>query len=383
MPPLIAVLLTATLFYAIIPGIGAFAVRSTWRRFRRKLVEASTRPMVSLDAVRSDVPRGEVAGDVFRFIGVLEGLQGDDHIWLRGRKLSVLVDMHDADIYLLPPADQDLTDEPPRHVKWQQMTSLTEGTRVFVAGRPVLSDGRVRIERTETDRVLVVVYDGDARTVLRRGIWSARQRNEYWNRFTPASLAAGLVALTTIGYVLIRSSADRFAALLALSFAASPLLPLLPPGVALFFVFRVLWHRGRLLRAYRDIIRLPLRHVDDGEERGRLPEGQPYVVRRLSPTEAAEYRRNALEITNPLHRGTGEVAVVAVCGQASADGGDAVAVPDDPMSELVVVDGDPSNLARRCEQQAQQLELLSMAALSVGLVGNLYLVFWLLTVVFR
>jgi len=262
------------------------------------------------------------------------------------------------------------------------MTSLTEGTRIFVAGRLAVRDGRINLVGTAAEPVLVVVYDGAARTVLRRGIWSARQRNEYWNRFSPASLAAGMVALTTIGYVLMRSSMDRIAAVLSVSLAVFPVLPLLPPGVALFFVFRVLWRRGRLLRAYRDVIRLPLRHLGDGERVGSLPEGQPYALRYVDREAAAGYREHGVTITDPLDRGEREVSVVAVCGQYQT-AEEPLQVPDDPMSELVVIDGDPAALAHRCERGARRLELLSALAAAVALIGNLYLVFWLLLLATR
>lgn len=378
MPPVVAILVTAFLFYLLIPAIGAFAVRSRWRRFRRTLVEASTWPNASLEAARRTEP-GRC-----RFLGTLAGLQGDDAIWLRGERLSVTVEMESSEIYLLPPSEGEVSDEPPRHLRWRQVTSLTEGTRFFAAGRLSLRDGRATITGDRTDPVIVVVYDGPTRTLLRRGTWSARQRNEYWNRWTPAALAAGVVALATIGYVLIRAPLDRIAALLAVSLAAFPILPFLPPGVVFFFVFRLLWRRGRLLRAYRDILRLPLRHLHDASGHGTLPEGQAYALRPISPESAQRYGPDTVVLDDPLRRAgaNDSEAKWTVCGQIDPDS-ELLAVPSDPISERMIIGGDPARLSERCQRGARRLELLSAAVVGIALTGNLYLVFWLLLLLTR
>ena len=54
-----------------------------------------------------------------------------------------------------------------------------------------------------------------------------------------------------------------------LSLAAAPVAPFLPPGVALYYLYRYFWKMARRLRAERDLLRLPLRYFPgSGRERG-------------------------------------------------------------------------------------------------------------------
>jgi hypothetical protein len=53
------------------------------------------------------------------------------------------------------------------------------------------------------------------------------------------------------------------------------------------------------------------------------------------------------------------------------------------MVELLLIPGNPLRLSRECSRQARKFELLSTAALSAGIIINLYLVFWILSVVIR
>jgi hypothetical protein len=61
-----------------------------------------------------------------------------------------------------------------------------------------------------------------------------------------------------------------------------PLLIFIPPGILLFFLFRRLWKRGRILRAERDLLQLPLRYFDSVQDRNTvespLPDGETFAM---------------------------------------------------------------------------------------------------------
>ena len=64
----LAALGTALLFFALIPGVGAFGVRWQWRLFRRRMLEASLAPFLRYsDLGGAEGRRGEV-----RIFGELE-----------------------------------------------------------------------------------------------------------------------------------------------------------------------------------------------------------------------------------------------------------------------------------------------------------------------
>ena len=69
------------------------------------------------------------------------------------------------------------------------------------------------------------------------------------------------------------------------------MLPFLPPGLPLFFLYRFLWRKGRFSRAERDILRLPMRYFSSGEglleDRAPLPDGGDYTMRSFESRETA------------------------------------------------------------------------------------------------
>jgi hypothetical protein len=199
------------------------------------------------------------------FIGRLEALQGDNRIWLRDGNASVEVDMTDTNLIVLPPykdSDQslpptdgvDFPNETPDVIPWRQVTSLTEGSAAFVSGMLTSQDGNAVFARRDAIRPFVLLYDGPSEHVLKRAVWTGRQRNEYWSLITPLALLSGMFALSILSMRVLQTSYTD--GLLTLGLAAIPVLPLLPPGVPGYFLYRNLWRRGRAYRATRDGLRL-------------------------------------------------------------------------------------------------------------------------------
>lgn len=321
----------AFFFYCFIPGLGAFFVRSRWRKFRKLLVEALEYPEVAYKDLHSPDARGVLSGRYY-FLGVLEAIQEDDVIWLRSDEVALSADMRGQKVFLLPSqtisgtvfhpgAAEDgsledenesfVPDETPQIVAWEKVRSLPEGIQVLLAGTLHIRNRTGRFRSGKKDEFLVLFYDGDNASLLKRAVWYGRQRNEYWNPFTGVSLGAGILTGMILSYFFLSAPMNRFPAIVSITMSLVPILPLLPPGLIFFVLYRKLWRRGRFLRALRDILKLPRRSF-----------GQKKPAEEDQSPAASQAEKQAL----------------------------------------------------RCEKLAVRFELLSLVLFSAGLLGNLYLV---------
>ncbi|MDR3200379.1 MAG: hypothetical protein LBT68_02870 [Spirochaetales bacterium] len=258
--------LAAVFFYLVIPGLGAFFVRSRWRNFRKSLIAAAEYPEIKYANLHSR--SGMAESGQYHFLGVLEAIQEDDVIWLRNEEVALSADMRGQKVFLLPSqtvADEEgdepsfLSDETPQIVAWEKVRSLPEGIQVLLAGTLHITDRKGRFRCGKKRDLLVVFYDGDNASLLKRCVWHGRQRNEYWNHFTGISLAAGFLTGMILSYFFLSTPINRIPAILSIIMSVVPVIPVLPPGMVFFVLYRRLWRRGRFLRAQRDILKLPLR----------------------------------------------------------------------------------------------------------------------------
>jgi len=246
-----------------------------------------------------------------------------------------------------------------------------------VGGSLFLEEGRGVFRSSPGAPLLVVFYDGERESILKRAIWGGRKRNEYWNPFTLPSLLAGFLCLALLAYLSLRSSQAGLPGLAVLSLAAAPVAPFLPPGVALYYLYRYLWKLARRLRAERDLLRLPLRYFTEGgparEQSVLLPTGERYLMCRegaVAVEGKPETRRCA------GHADTRESWLFGAVEEG--EGRRALRRPRDPMAELLRVPGDPALLAVRCERTARWYELGAAACFGTGLGINLFMVLLLL-----
>ncbi|MFW6312834.1 MAG: hypothetical protein ACOC2N_03015 [Spirochaetota bacterium] len=375
--PFAAILATAVCFYLLIPGIGAFGVRQRWRRFRRRIIAASLLPPVTYAAVRlsADENRGETheAADA-RFLGTLESIQGEDIAWIRNREITIAVDMRHSDIYMVSQSDTDRRESPPMKTTWSRIGSLPEGVKVFVSGRLDTAEPHPTIRPIGGEPVLVVFYDGAESTLVRHCIWSGRQLNEYWNSVTPGALTGGVFALTVLTYFLLRQPLSIGYARLAIALAAGPILPLLPPGIGLFYLYRRVWRRGRILRAHRDVLMVPLRYFGDGETCATLPSGELYC-RRDSPIRSLEesIAQGLTLLEAPLDAMKPSRVDGSRCTVFGHPGANGLVQPVDSLAEWIAVRGDPEMASNSCQRRARYFELLSALILAGGLAMNFLL----------
>ena len=374
---LVGVASVASLFFVVIPGVGATTVRRAWRQFRASVESASLLPTLRL---------GEgVTDGSYRFFGTLEAIQGADLLWLTDGRLTVGAHLAGVRVFLLSSLDGD---GEPQLLPWRRVYSLPAGTKVFVAGRLRGEQGR-RIFRGESGQPpVVLIYAGDEGALMTRAIESGRGRNEYWNQFTVMSLVTGAFLLAVLALVMLGEPQLRVPAILAMAVAAAPVAHLLPPGVAAYLVYRTLWRRARRLRVERDLARLPLRYFpreqllrrgDASPVRlqGRLPDGEAYLMAPLDQVEVEGDPRPLL-VSQLLQPSSLRDRDTYLFGTPHPEGA-AVTLrhPADPLAELVVVSGHPIELSALAVARARVAALLAgasiAAALSVNVLGLLLL----------
>lgn len=409
---LVLIAAIAILFYAAFPAIGAFLVRSQWRVFRNRVTAVSRYPTAS--ALATGRERTASTG-LFRFFGSLEAIQGDDRIWISNGRFSVAADLRGVRVYLIPetggsaevtPVGPGAENAELRSVPWSRIFSLPEGTPVFVAGSLSIEEGRGVFRDHGHDRLLVVIHDCPRESIVLRAIRSGRQRNEFMNAFTLPSIAIGSLLLVLLAFSLLAVPQLRVVALIALTAGLAPVSPFLPPGFPLYFAYRSFWKKARLMRAQRDVIRLPLRYFPpsvDGQ-RGRratlLPDMEPYMmVRGLvegahSDVIVSEGVRitlppgiSRLEVDLPSRKRKREKdslqECVAFAAYREVEDGIELLKPEDPMAQQFLVPGDPESISRASERTARRYEIVSALLITLNITVNLPIVFLLLSLLIR
>ncbi|TFG65342.1 MAG: hypothetical protein E4H36_00270 [Spirochaetales bacterium] len=406
-------LLIALIFYILIPGWGAFHVRNRCRGFRNRIIRASLTPLLQYTEAPA-APADENTGFLgyYRFFGSLEAIQ-DDLIWLRNRHISVSADLKYCSVYSIPsflnpsePGDNarmdDIpADEMPQRFDWNKIFSLPEGTKMFIAGALYSAKGRVVFRNEKETPLTVILYDGEEESLLARAIRSGRQKNEYWNQFTPVSLSIGAFALFILAYSYLRNPFLHFYSIFSICLSLVPAIVLFPPGIFFYFIYKNLWRKSRVLRAERDLVKLPLRYfMNTGpggfqpdrlkygiQIKAPLPNGGEYACRILPGTEAPGSGAGIryCSVAEKLLRRTGGTGEYYEFG-TPADSGDSrmpLGPPADPLAEHVILPGNPGELAGECSRQARIFEFLSMASFFTGLIGNSILGFIILSLIIR
>lgn len=376
-----AVLATAALFLLILPGVGAFGVRRRWRKFRKQVLLASLSPPLTYATLHS--PSAAPGRSTVRLIGSLESIQGEQTLWIRGTDISVAADMSRSDVYVVSTQGPREEDTVPMRTSWNRLGSLPEGARVLVCGT-LDTDGKHPFLRAPRGGSLAAVFfDGPAETLVRRSIWSGRQANEYWNSFTPSSLAGATLSLLLWAYILVQQGSARVAVQVAVALASVPLLPLLPPAVAFFYLYRVLWRRGRRYRALRDVVSLAERFPGDTGECGELPGGGRYCRWRISEREARALEDAGIyRVPLPPHLRSDAVYLYGNPDiRSSGEVSDSSAGSRDALAEPIILDGECLPVVSACQRRAKLLEFASTLIFLTGLAVNFLIVLFLLGLV--
>jgi hypothetical protein len=267
----------------------------------------------------------------------------------------------------------DPGEEAPERIRWDRVSTLTEGAKVFVGGPLVFRDDRWIFAAAGETPLLVIFYDGPDSSLTVRAIRAGRHRNEYWNTLTPYSLVMGALCLIAMAVSFLSRPAFRLTAITALIAIFTPLFPLIPPGILCTVLYRRLWWRARIFRANRDLVRLPLKYLPRGEGSCRLPGGEWYgVYRRDSLPEEARNTLPLLILDEGKRKKEGWYVFGALTGPAGD--GEIPTEPQDPFATFGILPGKPEALARRYTARAYMLEIIAWLVLLAGIGLNIFFV---------
>jgi hypothetical protein len=364
----------AVIWYGLVPVIGALIASRGWRRFRRRFDELRMKPLLDYAAmVKVSEP------EEFRFTGNFESVSEDRVLWVRGGNLTVPVDLTGARTFLLPNTSEegitptfDPGEEVPSRFRWDSLSTLTGEVKVFAGGNLVMRDNRPVFASSPGNPLLVIFYEGPDRSLTLRAIRAGRDRSKYINFLTPYAFILGAFCQILIALSYFTRPAMRPAMILALAAIFTPLFPLLPPGLIFTFATRRLQWRTRLLRAYRDLARLPLRFFPSGGDTGKLPGGEDYILRRLENLPPEFYKREIPFIIPAGEKRRDDTW--HVFGALPEDGDALPGEPGDIFAVYGALPGDPAVLARRYNASAAALEFVSFFFVFASLGLNAFLV---------
>ncbi|MDR1444089.1 MAG: hypothetical protein LBI94_04365 [Treponema sp.] len=360
-------------WYGLVPIAGALVSRHTWRRFRTHFDRLRLAPL--LDYARY-VNCGRTptvsAPRLFRFTGSFESITGGHTLWVRSPDLTIPVALARAQVYMLPMGEKDggqdnLAEEAPQRLKWDQVATLTGEVRVFIGGALSLRDGRWTFAVTPETPLQVIFYTGSNRSMAIRAIRAGRHRNEYWNSVTPYALVLGALCLIAIAAAFLPRPAFRLTAITAFFAAFVPIYTLVPPGLLLTIAYRRLWQVARVYRSFRDLARLPLVYGS-----GRLPNGEPYGARCYRdlpegvPLLAPGMKKSRKELWHVFGVLDPDAATPEAAGVPRE--------PGDSFATFGAIPGNPEKLARKYILRAYVLEILSWLLLVGGIGLNTFFI---------
>lgn len=360
--PVYAAFIAALVFYLLIPIGGAFMLRSQWRRFRERVALLGLAPRLRYRDPAEALREGRVEVGRYRLQGTIEAIEGVSRVWVRGKEVSALVDLSRAPLYVLAPGSGEAPAEAGsvERLRWSSVSSLVEGTNIFVAGLLVLDGDRPMFVDRPDEPLIAVCHEGGAERLITRLIAGGRAPNEYWNYPTRISLSLGLVAISAILLLYQSSTLPTFRSLVFLA-GAGPVLPFAPPGLFLFFAYHRLWRRALAARTARDLLRLPLRYA---EARGGGEAA--YSRRKLMKEEKAPVGATRIGLGYRWGRG----GLMSRALFAPTD-------PEDPMAETMITEGEPEALVRKAERDAFVYASASGLSFAFAIIVNFALAFLL------
>lgn len=361
MPAVVVLIFIPILFYLTIPAAGAFFVRKIWRRFRENMVASSFFPICGYDDIIALKREG-----YYRLFGEIEAVQSQRLLWVKNSEITMTVKMEYCNIYMIP-SEKKMNSQMPIKLPWSRVFSIAEGTAIFVSGDVRLEDGRAVFSGRKKDPLTVIIYDGEQRSLLERSISCGRQKNEYWNFMTPWSIAVGGILSLILLDMMIKASVSSTILLLGIIVSSLPLIPFLPPGLVFFILYSNFWKKGRLCRADRDLISLPLRFEDRNIKDSdyyhmRFSSGQPLfpLTSGYRSRNIHFYKENRKSLWN--NSAFGRVVV--------REDGKWLCEPEDPMKMYLVIYDHPRTLINQSTKKALVYELLSLLCIFSAAVVN-------------
>lgn len=366
MPVILVLIFIPILFYLLVPAAGAFHVRKVWRKFREKMVDSSFFPISGYNDIISLKREG-----YYRFFGEIEAIQSEGFIWVRSREITISVKMNHCHVYMIP-SEKKMNDQMPVRLPWNRVFSIAEGTALYISGEVKVENGRAAFSGNRQNPLIVIIYDGESRTLLERSISCGRQKNEYWNFLTPWSIAAGGIVSLLLLDMMIKASVSSTVLIIGLIVSLIPVIPFIPPGLLFFLLYLSCWKKGRICRSDRDLLKLPLRfeernisdpdylHIHFNSERPLFPLKDGYSVRNIH-FEKKNIKKDSLWNNSVFGRIIKE------------EDGKWITFSEDPMKEYLLILDEPYNLIKQCNKKALFYETYSLFFIIITLSMNVFL----------
>jgi len=195
---------------------------------------------------------------VYRFIGNIESITDGHTLWVRGDDLTIPVSLARTKCYLLPVHEGAGLPEAPEQIRWNRVSTLTEGLKVFIGGKLNIKNNRMNFESAKDQPLMVIFYSCPDDELPVNIIRAARTRNDYWNSITPVSIVIGALILIYIAASYLGRPAFRLTVISALAAVFIPILPIFPPGIIFTSLYKRLTWNARKLRADSDLARFDL-----------------------------------------------------------------------------------------------------------------------------
>ncbi|MDR1836421.1 MAG: hypothetical protein LBQ89_02065 [Treponema sp.] len=296
----------------------------------------------------------------------------------------------------MPKHEGEEIPETPEQIRWNRVSTLYEGVKVFTGGWIKPQDNRMSFVSTKESPLTVIFYNCPDAELTGEIIRAARTRNDYWNSLTPASLAIGAFSLIYIA----ASFLDRplFLPAIAASLTALfiPLLPIIPPGLLLTIPYRRMMWQSQKLRTYRDLARLPMRYLRQDQNSGILNTGEMYCyvkVNSLPPAAQGEIpllvpdvsfnsedKKQQWYFFGVVEAGAGAADLKAHNGSSTQYENDSLPKRSkDPFVSFGVLPKDPVSLARSYAVRAYTTLVLALFFMLSGIGINIAFIVLILT----
>lgn len=369
-------------WYGLIPMVGAFFNHRSWRNFRQRFNELRLKPFLDYTAYQT------TEEGLFRFIGGFESTDGHT-LWIRSTKLTVPVAIAGAQTYIFPmPKGETAPDtfypdeEAPERIRWDRVSTLTEGARVFIGGllRPL--DNRMTFVSTKENPLLVIFYDGPERSLTNGVVRAGQRQNEYWNRLTPYSLTLGAFSLIIMVFSFLPRPAFRLTSITAFIALFIPFYPFLPPGMIFTMLYRRLRRQAGIYQFCRDLVRLPLGYFSPGERTTKLPDGESYGYVSCTVLPTDEKAVPLLIPEEPLRKGRNWYVFGSLNGEPQTEDTEGLRAdrehlpgkPQDFFAPWGAIPGEPETLAKGYTVRGRILEISAWITFLVGLVVNIFFI---------
>lgn len=209
-------------WYGVAPLAGICIRRWHRKVFRQRFRDILRKPLLDYETWRLLEREGSQNAQ-YRFFGKIEATS-EKMLWVKNDSLLIPVELRNAQGFFI-------NDNSLRRIVWHKLPYFSENTNIFLAGELVQREGRRIFASTPKKTLVAVLYDTEEEDLVLRIISASRNKNDYWNAFTPYSILIGAFSLIVTAVSFLRHPAFRFTVITAFIAVFIPLFPFFPPGI--------------------------------------------------------------------------------------------------------------------------------------------------------